>query len=335
MIYMKRFLVLMMSDRCNLSCRYCYADADDRGMDMSVKNAERAIQTFLPSHGQLRVQFSGGEPLLAYDRIEEIVLSHKKKRGIRFAVQTNGLLLDNEKLQFFVENGVGLGLSLDGIPEVNEKMRGGTKRVLEAVERLDALGMGVNVTTVLTWESVDRLPEFLLFCAQHPSVSTINLDLLRPMGRAAGSELAPDFQQIKKMVPMMLRTLRFINFRRHPRLKVREVEQGYARRYLKQEAPYCLAAQGAYSVVTPSGDVYPCASLVGMETFRCGNLQNFSPASLIELTSGWGLPSQCRDCEIKFFCRGGCPVRRIIYTGSAGRKYDGDCILRRSIYGFI
>ena len=335
---MKRFLVLMMSERCNLSCRYCYADANNKGMDMSVKNAMQAIHAFLPSHGQhgqhgqLTVQFSGGEPLLAYDQIKEIVLSHKKRKELCFAVQTNSLLLDDDKLHFFVENGVGLGLSMDGIPQVNEKLRGGTKKVLKTIERLDSLGMGVNVTMVLTRESVDRLPEFLLFCARHPSISTINLDLLRPMGRSAGSDLEPDIHQLKKMVPMMLRTLRFINLRRRSRLKIREVEQFYIRKPLKQEAPYCLSAQGAYAAVTPAGDVYPCACLAGVHGFHAGNIWDFAFDALIELTSGWGLPSQCRDCEIRFFCRGGCPVRRIVYNGSADQNYDGDCVLRRLIY---
>ena len=327
----QRFLVLMTTTRCNLSCSYCYVSATEKGRDMPLDIARRAVRTFLPDHGRLAVQFSGGEPLLAFDLIKKIVLNYRTG-SIRFAVQTNGLLLDSEKLLFFVKHGVGLGLSLDGIPEVNEQQRGATKRVIRALDLLDELGIGVNVTTVLTNKSAARLPEFLLFCARHRSIDTINLDLLRPAGRAPGAELAPQSEQLKNIVPIMMRTLSFINRRRRSPVKVRELEQAFGTIHSTQEKPYCLSVFGEYAVVMPDGDVYPCPSLIERSEYLAGNLRDFRQGSLAELTSSWGTPSECRRCKALSICRCGCPARRIGFNGTPRRKNDADCALWRSIY---
>lgn len=326
-----RFLVLLVTTRCNLSCRYCSMDAGNSGEDMPIKTALEAIDVFLAGCGPSVVQFSGGEPLLAYGLIREIVRL-RPWGNLRFALQTNGVMLDEEKLLFLARNGVGLGVSLDGVPAVNERHRGETRQVLRALELTERLGIGVNLTVVLTKNSVARLPEFLMLCARLRTVRTINLDLLRQVGRATMSDDMPTCEQMEAVVPQISRTLDFINRWRRPQLNVREFDQIGSRLSSRKSTRYCLGAQGAYAVVTPCGDVYPCASFLGRSEYLVGSVKDLRPIKLQELTADWGLPETCRSCPARFACRGGCPARRIAACQNVHHKHEEDCALRWAIY---
>jgi uncharacterized protein len=326
------FLVLMLTQRCNLSCAYCYARAGASGDDMTYDLASGSIEKFTSPGQKMVVELAGGEPLLAFDVIEKLVERFAGQPGLHFALQTNGLLLDDEKLGFLVDHGVGLGLSLDGPPPVNDLTRGAGEKTVRALRLLDVAGVGINLTVVLTKHNVEHLPQFLLFLAAHPSVRVVNLDALRSLGRAEQQDLAPTPAQIEAMVPDMLATLAFINDRRWPALKVREVEQFLKRRSDITPQAYCLACKAKYAAVTPGGDVFPCSSLIHHEHYRAGETDSSPWSELQPLVRDWGLPPECATCPARFYCRGGCPARRIAATGSAGQKCALECALRRAIY---
>ena len=299
---------------------------------MTPETAAMAIERFHQPGGRMVVELAGGEPLLTWDALTGLVERYVSRPGLRFALQTNGLLLDAKKLDFLLEHGVGLGLSLDGMPKVNDLLRGAGEKVFKALSLLDRTGAGVNLTTVLTSRNIDALPEFLLAMAGHPSVRVVNLDLVRELGRAEGRELSPSESQIREMVPRMLETLAFINARRWPPLKVREVEQVKKRSTDKTVQPYCLACLGRYAAVSPEGDLFSCSSLTGNAERKVGNLVSQPDLGLPATSADWCLPAECRDCRVRLVCRGGCPARRIASTGSPFRKSQTECALRRAIY---
>lgn len=326
------FLVLMLTGRCNLSCAYCYAGAGPDGDDMTYDLAKGSIEKFTRLGQKMVVELAGGEPLLVFDVIKKLVERFFRQSGLHFALQTNGLLLDEKKLEFLVDHGVGLGLSLDGPPRINDLTRGAGEKTVRAMRLLDEAGVGVNLTVVLTKRNIEHLPKFLLFLAAHPSVRVVNLDALRSLGRAEQQDLAPTPAQIEAMVPEMLTTLAFINERRWPALKVREVEQFHKRRSDITPQPYCLACKGKYAAVTPQGEVLPCSSLIHHKQFEAGEEHSSPWDALKPLVHDWGPPPECTNCPARFYCRGGCPVRRIAATGSAKRKCELECALRRAIY---
>ncbi len=196
----------MVTSRCNLKCSYCYAAADGRGRDMSWETAQRAVELVLAQRQSALVELAGGEPLLNFGLIRSLL--EKYGQQTRFALQTNGLLLDKPKLDFLAEHGVGLGLSLDGPPRVNDLTRGSSARTLRALELINREGFGVNLTVVLNRHNLESLPELIMLCARYQAVRVINLDLLRPLGRANGAGLQPTPAQIAAMVPEASSSLR-------------------------------------------------------------------------------------------------------------------------------
>ena len=323
-------MLLTLTQRCNLRCSYCYARAGQKGADMSPETAFLALER-LGGGDKLTVELTGGEPLLNFGLVKELVLKGRAS-GRRFALQSNGLALDRQKLSFLVGQGVGLGISLDGPPEVNQKTRGGDSAPFDALRLLDDFKVGVNLTVVLTRHNLDHLPRFLLILAGFKCLRVVNLDLVRPLGRAGEEDLAPGPAQLKAMVPRMLEALEFIRLRRFPPLKVREVDQVRRRTGLGLTEPYCLAAAGEYAAITPGGEVYPCASLAGDPRYLIGRLDQEEPLRPAPLVADWGLPPDCLGCEARFVCRGGCPSRRISAAGKATRPYGLECVLRKEIH---
>lgn len=323
--------MLILTERCNLRCTYCYAGAGAKGADMDHRTALRALERLGAEPGGLTVELTGGEPLLNFDLVQRLVIEGQAP-GRRFALQTNGLLLDRDKLAFLRDWGVGLGLSLDGPPDVNRLTRGDGEAGYQALRLMDELQVGVNLTVVLTRHNIEHLPRFLLTLAGYCSVRVVNLDMVRFLGRTGGRDLAPTAQQIVDMAPRLLDALEFVRQRRFPPLKVREVDQIQRRSRLKAAEPYCLAAAGGYAAVTPSGEVYPCASLVGREQHLAGHVGREGPIDLAGLVADWGLPAGCADCEVRFVCRGGCPSRRISASENVTEPYELECLLRRALY---
>ena len=128
-------LCLHVSHDCNLLCKYCFASTGDFGtghrMTMNVETAKKAIDFVIARSGKrhnIEVDFFGGEPLMAMDTVKATVdyarsLEKEHNKNFRFTITTNGILLDDETIDYINENMSNAVLSLDGRPEVNDNMR--------------------------------------------------------------------------------------------------------------------------------------------------------------------------------------------------------------------
>ncbi|NDJ77223.1 MAG: SPASM domain-containing protein, partial [Chloroflexi bacterium] len=119
---------------------------------------------------------------------------------------------------------------------------------------------------------------------------------------------------------------------RFPPLKVREVEHVIRRQADVQTRPYCHAAEGRAAAVTPDGDLYACASLAGSDAFHAGTIWEPDIEKLSALVPAQLYLAGCADCALRVICRGGCPSRRVTYTGNVLGRCDLECHLRREIY---
>lgn len=172
-----KMLVLSLTGQCNFACRYCYAAEHERSM-MSPETALAAVKLAADGGERFVIQFSGGEPLLNFDCLKAVVdYVHQEKLPAVLQLQTNGSLLTDKIAKYLYKNKVAIGVSLDGRPAVNDKLRlkkngyGATGEILKGIEVLRRNNIACGVTCVVTSENVDTLEgivDFCLFFGQHP-----------------------------------------------------------------------------------------------------------------------------------------------------------------------
>jgi uncharacterized protein len=339
-------LVLLVTLDCNLRCRYCYARGGERKDYMTWETARRAVDYVAARSRSFKVQFTGGEPLLHLPLVERVIEYLKDHPGrVTFQLQTNATLIDRALARELKRLGVGLGVSLDGPPGVNDYLRpfadggGSTAAVIRGLESLAVQGLKVGLTAVLTGESMRSLPRLVELASYLGNVHGISLDLFRPLGRGAnGWAAAPEPDQLEWAVKAALDRAEELARLGGPQVRFREVERLlWLRSRGEAKSCYCLAASGQSLAVTPDGSVYPCASLCGQEEFLLGNVHHPGFSSAVVLPSARlalrpDLPPKCRGCPQRDFCGGGCLARAYAYNGSLDRPYDGECRLKQAIW---
>jgi len=175
-------LYLAATHDCNLRCVYCYARGGERKDYMSFSTARKVIEKYYDN--EVKVQFTGGEPLLNYKLIKRLA----EKYDVEFSIQTNATLLDAEKIEEMLELGISIAVSIDGPQKINDKLRpyadgrGSTKDVLRAMMLLKSYNVDYGVTCVVTPYNERYLREFvdMIYAFGARSVS---FDVVKPVGR--------------------------------------------------------------------------------------------------------------------------------------------------------
>lgn len=308
-----RYLVLLLTEACNLRCVYCYRGEpqSSRPMDREVVagSLEYAAGSGLPFH----VQLTGGEPTLEPALVEWAVsLIRKKGWPATIGLQTNGSLLDRSLVGICKHYNVQVGVSLDGPPDVQERMRGEAAATLRGLQLLSAQEVPFRVTTVVTGQNVQALERLALLLGTFPAARGLGLDLLVSRGRAltGGRVTHPTAPELENGLKMLLQALNWINKKRPQPLKLRELE------LLKRAAagegggPFCHAARGEAMAVLPDGSVYPCAQTAGDPRFACGAVGVPGAPDFVQLGGVGPANEHCRDCPLAGFCPGDCPSRQ-------------------------
>lgn len=329
----KKLLILRITNRCNLACRYCYAAcyADFADMDMPFETARKAIDLLAKPGDKLKLQFTGGEPLLCMELIQNI-FEYVKQKEIQtsFSVQTNGTLLSKDICEKLKNMHCAVGVSLDGIGEANRLRvypggRESFEDVIEGIRTLGQSGMACNVNTVVTKVSqngLDKMPELAAYLG---NVRGIGLDMFRPLGRGQAEDFSPCTEALPQNLTAMLekqKQLKFLGVT----VRIKELEK--IRIMLKEqvrETCYCYAQTGDSIAVDPCGDIYPCSSFVGMKEMCIGNV--WEDCKELKNPDVPGMDAVCQSCEVKIFCRGGCPAGR----AACGGRNETDCMMHRTI----
>ena len=191
-----KLLILRLTDRCNLACRYCYAAYDGISKtDMPFETAKAAIALFAQPGGKLKIQFTGGEPLLCAGLMQQI-FQHVKSEGIQtaFSIQTNGTLLTRETCAVLREMRCAVGVSLDGIGEANvlRVYPDGSPSLDDALAGVRALadaGMRCNLNAVVSRANQNFLDGLIRLAALLGNVHGVGLDMFRPIGRGENAGL--------------------------------------------------------------------------------------------------------------------------------------------------
>ncbi|MGE4560821.1 MAG: radical SAM protein, partial [Desulfobulbus sp.] len=186
------FLILALTTRCNLHCRYCYHGNPATRLDMEPATLERAFHAAETGSGPLQVQLTGGEPCLV-PRLVEMACrrAQQLQRPFTMGIQMNGTCLNPKIIELMHTFGLQVGISLDGSPRIQESLRGQAAETLRGLMLLEQEEIPFRVTAVVSKENVGQLDRLAWLLAAFRQARGIGLDLLVNKGNAAAGKDAP------------------------------------------------------------------------------------------------------------------------------------------------
>ena len=341
-------LCLHIAHDCNLACRYCFAEEGEyhgRRALMSPEVGRKALDFLIENSGSrrnLEVDFFGGEPLMNWEVVKELVRygrSREKEcnKKFRFTLTTNGVLLNDEIMEFCNQEMGNVVLSLDGRKEVNDRMRpsrngkGSYELIVPKFQKF-AESRGQEryyVRGTFTRYNLDFSKDVL-----HYADLGFKQMSMEPV--VAGPE--EEYAIRKEDVPVICEE--------YDRLAVEYIKRQREGRgfqffhfMIDLEQGPCVAKRLSgcgsgteYLAVTPWGDLYPCHQFVGEERFLLGNVDtgitNTAVRDEFKLCNVYA-KDKCRDCFARFYCSGGCAANSYKFHGSITDAYDIGCELER------
>jgi uncharacterized protein len=343
-------LCLHVAHDCNLRCEYCFASTGDyhqnkRSM-MSYEVGKKALDFVIEkseNRRNIEIDFFGGEPLMNFDVVKQLVLYAKEQEKLhnkhfRFTITTNGLLLDDAKLEFINQYMDNIVLSIDGRPEVNDKVRkfpdGKTgcydiimpkfKKVAESRHQ-----DRYYVRGTFTKYNLDFSKDVLHFADQgfeQVSVEPVATDPSMPYA-ISEADLPKVFQEYEDLAVEMIKRKKegkgfnFFHF-------MIDLTQGPC--VIKRL--HGCGCGNEYLAITPDGDIYPCHQFVGMEEWKMGNVFNNDFKQEIKETFAHRnvyTKEECKNCWAKFYCSGGCTANSYQYSGSIDKPYRLACEMEK------
>ncbi len=341
-------LCLHVAHVCNLNCAYCFASQGkyhgDRAV-MSFEVGKQALDFLIAGSGRrrnLEVDFFGGEPLMNFDVVKELVAyarSREKECGknFRFTLTTNGMLIDEDVIDFANREMSNVVLSLDGRKEIHDRFRvdyaghGSWERIVPKFQRLVQARGNRNYYMRGTFTHAN--PDFMKDIEAMLDLGFTELSM-EPVVCAPGDpsalteeDLPIVLEQYEKLAACMLRRYRegrpftfyhyMIDLKGGPCIYKRVSGCGSGTEYM---------------AVTPWGDLYPCHQFVGEEKFKLGNVwdgvTNTAVQNQFAACNVYTRP-ECADCWAKLYCSGGCAANAYHATGAITGVYQYGCELFR------
>ncbi len=341
-------MCLHIAHACNLGCKYCFAGEGEYYGPCGLMSEEvgRQALDYLVAHSgtrrNLEVDFFGGEPLLNWDVVKALVrygreLEKTHDKNFRFTLTTNGTLLTDEILEFANQEMSNLVLSIDGRPEVHDRMRpyhngkGSHEGLVEKYKKAADSRNQTNyyVRGTYTHFNTDFSEDVLYLADQGFEQISVEPVVAPPTEAYALTEedLPILIEQYDRLADEMLKRRRagkpfnFFHF-------MIDLEGGpcvYKR----------LSGCGAgceYVSVTPWGDIYPCHQFVGQPEFLLGNvkegIRNTELRDEFHNCNVYSKPA-CKDCFAKYYCSGGCMANSQHFSGNIYGAYEIGCELQR------
>jgi len=341
-------LCLHVAHTCNLNCAYCFASQGRYRGERAVMSFEVGKQAldFLVAHSgsrrNLEVDFFGGEPLMNFEVVKQLVAyarSIEKAAGkrFRFTLTTNGLLIDDEVIDFANREMSNVVLSLDGRKEIHDRLRvdyagrGSWERIVPKFQKLVQARGGKQYYMRGTFTHAN--PDFLEDIRTMLDLGFTELSM-EPVVCAPEDPAA----LTKEDLPVVMRQYEDL-----ARLMLQRRREGrpftFYHYMLDLSGGPCIykrisgcGSGTEYMAVTPWGDLYPCHQFVGEEAFRLGDVwhgvthpetQKQFAACNVYAREG------CRDCWARLYCSGGCAANAWHATGSVLGVYETGCELFR------
>lgn len=341
-------LCLHLAHDCNLRCTYCFASSGHFGgqrLLMDLATGKKALDFLLEHSGKRKaceVDFFGGEPLMNFEVLKALVAyGRKAAQGLgkvfNFTLTTNGVLLTEEVQAFLNQEEISVVLSIDGRPEVNDRMR--------------PMANGKGSYEVL-------IPKYQQFAASRNNENYI----VRGTYTHFNTDFSRDVSHLFELGFTHLSVEPVVAFPEEPyafnaedveliKKEYEKLSQWYIVQYLEGREvdffhfnvdlekgpclPKRLTGCGAgyeYLAVTPEGDLYPCHQFVGRSEYLLGNVWEGLKKPEIGLTFKEAHiynKEKCRACWARFHCSGGCHANAYAHNGSILKPYEMGCELQK------
>ncbi len=341
-------LCLHIAHDCNLACKYCFAEEGEyKGKRelMSYEVGKKALDFLVANSGSrknLEVDFFGGEPLMNFQVVKDLVkygrsIEEKSNKHFRFTLTTNGVLLNDEIMEFANENMDNVVLSIDGRKEIHDMMR--------------PFPSGDGSYDLI-------VPKFIKFADSRNqekyyvrgTFTHNNLDFSKDVLHLADL----GFKQIS-VEPVVAKDTDDYAIREEDLPKLYEEYDNLAKEMVERHGTdrefnffhFMIDLEGGpcvykrlsgcgsgteYLAVTPTGDLYPCHQFVGDTDFLMGNvdtgIKNTELQSEFKSCNVYA-KEECRKCFARFYCSGGCAANSYNFKGSILENYDVGCKLQK------
>lgn len=341
-------ICLHVAHDCNLACKYCFAGKGEydgpKGL-MSFETGKRALDFLVEQSGtrhNLEVDFFGGEPLLNWDVCKKLVeygrsIEKKYNKNFRFTVTTNGVLLNDEIMDFCNKEMGNVVLSLDGRKEAHDRLRitrkntGSYDMIIDKFKKFAQSrnqkdyymrGTYTHFNTDFSKDVIHMADEGFKELSIEPVVCDPSEDYA-----LKESDLPVLKEQYEILANEMLRRYRKGNGFTFYHYMI-DLDAGPC--IVKRVSGCGVGTE--YMAVTPDGELYPCHQFVGDEKFLLGDIWNgVKNKNVLEQFENCNVYShkECKDCFAKLYCSGGCAANAYHSTGSVSGVYEFGCELHR------
>ena len=341
-------LCLHIAHDCNLACKYCFAEEGEyhgRRALMTFEVGRKALDFLIENSGSrrnLEVDFFGGEPLMNWDVVKELVYYGRKQETLhhkhfRFTVTTNGVLLNDDIQAFINEEMDNVVLSLDGRKEINDDMRpfrNGRGSYELIVPKFQAMADSRDqeryyIRGTFTRKNLDFSED-----VKHFAKLGFKQMSIEPV---VGDDDDPYAIQVEDLPQI------FTEYDKLAKFVIKREKSGEGFNFfhfmIDLEGGPCVAKRLSgcgsgteYLAVTPWGDFYPCHQFVGQDEFLMGNVDTgVIRPDIAEEFRGCNVytKEKCEKCFAKFYCSGGCMANAYNFHGSIYDAYDVGCEMQR------
>ncbi|TAK34257.1 MAG: TIGR04083 family peptide-modifying radical SAM enzyme [Chloroflexota bacterium] len=345
---MIRQLMIVPSLACPAGCSYCFGPHDG-GPTMRLETIDAIVrwQSAFDGADKLDVTFHGGEPLVAGAAFYRAALRRLRRdlasRRVRFSLQSNLWLLDDELCEIFQEHGVSIGTSLDGPERVKDPQRGQGyfRRTMAGIERARRRGLSVGCICTFTSRTAPYAEEVFDFFAREGLGFTIHAALpsLR-YGQIGDWALTPEAHG-ELLVGMLDRYLPNLS-----KIRIGSLDS-LCRSVSAGQGGICTFGDclGRYLAVGPDGEIYPCQRFAGMSEYELGDVHDCPSQEALGTAPVWRtfeerqrrIAEECGDCPSLGFCRGGCPYNTLAANGGSFdfTLRDPHCAAYRRVFTHI
>ena len=341
-------LCLHIAHDCNLACRYCFAEEGEyhgRRALMTYEVGKAALDFLIANSGNrrnLEVDFFGGEPTLNFQVVKDLVAYGREQEKIhnknfRFTLTTNGVLLNDDIMEFANKEMDNVVLSIDGRKEVNDYMRpfrGGQGSYDVIVPKFQKFADSRNqeryyVRGTYTHHNLDFSKDVLHLA---------DLGFKQISVEPVVAQETDDYAIREEDLPQL-----FAEYDALAKEMVKRKKEGKAFNFfhfmIDLEGGPCVAKRLSgcgsgteYLAVTPWGDLYPCHQFVGNEDFLMGNVfEGLKRTDIRDSFKSCNVYSKekCRECFARFYCSGGCAANSYNFHGDIHNTYDIGCALQK------